>query len=42
MYKPNFRGINETGVVVMPESADALAEELRKALEEGGIEAGHH
>jgi hypothetical protein len=41
MYKYNFNQISKTGVVVMPESALLLAEELKKAIE-AGIGKAHH
>jgi len=41
MYKYNFNQIAKTGVVVMPESALQLAEELKKAIEAGTGKAHH-
>jgi hypothetical protein len=35
MYKTNFNQISKSGVVEFPESALALAEELKKAIADG-------
>jgi H+-transporting ATPase len=42
MYATNLFGINNTGVVKLPESAKALIAELDKALAEGTGGGGHH
>lgn len=41
MFKTNFNQISKSGVVVLPESALQLAEELKKAIAAGGAN-GHH
>jgi H+-transporting ATPase len=39
MHRTNFNGISTTGVVVLPESANKLIEDLQAALKEEGV---HH
>jgi len=43
MYKTNFCGVNETGEVVLPDSAKSLLVEMDKAFEEASKKAkgGH-
>jgi hypothetical protein len=42
MYRTNFNDINVTGVVVLPESAQKLIDELDAAMKDGSINERHH
>jgi H+-transporting ATPase len=42
MYRTNFNGINDTGVVVLPDSALKLIKDFDNAMGEGDVSNGYH